>query len=230
MAELPAAEEERREELMDSEGPLAIHFEQYIAALLITRGGSRGENVIATIEQMLRLPLNDGESAFWGPGEVAAHFDTYVQALISTGRERDAIAAIKLCLKHQRSFSNDEIVRFGLEAYQARRLEVAELWFEYAADLYFDWWYRQRHVSQLAEILQQRGEQARAKSALIDCLKMLSWDIRDAESEQERAELLECYRYQRAAYLRLFPNGADELNQKKLPETPPMKEIDKAAD
>lgn len=230
MAELPAAEEERREELMDSEGPLAIHFEQYIAALLITRGGSRGENVIATIEQMLRLPLNDGESAFWGPGEVAAHFDTYVQALISTGRERDAIAAIKLCLKHQRSFSNDEIVRFGLEAYQARRLEVAELWFEYAADLYFDWWYRQRHVSQLAEILQQRGEQARAKSALIDCLKMLSWDIRDTESEQERAELLECYRYQRAAYLRLFPNGADELNQKKLPETPPMKEIDKAAD
>ena len=230
MAEIPDAEEERREELMDSEGPLAKHFEQYIAALLITRGGSRGENVIATIEQMLRLQWKDGESAFWGPGEVAAHFDTYVQALFSSGRESDAIAAIKLCLKHHPSyFSDDEIVRFGSEAYQARRLEVAELWFEYAADRYFDWWYRQRHVSQLAEILLQRGEQARAKSALIDCLKMLSSDIRDAESEQERAELLECYRYQRAAYLRLFPDGAEELNQKKLPETPPMKEIDKVA-
>ena len=72
----------------------------------------------------------------------------------------------------------------------------------------------------LAEILHRRGATEKAKELLIDCLSKLASEIREAKNEMQQSRARQMYRVYREAYLKLFPDGASELEAKGLPENP----------
>ena len=162
-------------------------------------------------------PATSSESLFRTNGLQGDHFEAFASALVAAGSGGSVPALIERFTQHWQDVPGYS--RFGNAAYRAGRLDLAEHWFAKIATG-GEYRHQEAEMSLLAEIWQRRGEIDKARETLVDCLHKLAAEARSAKYEGTLLRATEQYKAQRGTYLRLFPDGAAELEAKGLPENP----------
>lgn len=212
---------EEQAELFSSFSPLVQHFDNYLDALVAARGGKKEQYLLAKYAEVLDWTEDaDGparESLFRTNGLLGEHFDAYAAALVASGDGGSIPALIERFAPHWPDVYGSS--RFGKAAYRAGRLDLAEFWLtKVATD--DEYRHQEPEMSLLAEIWHRGGEIDKARELLVDCLVKLTAEARAAKYEGALLRATEQYQVHRATYLRLFPEGAAELEAKGLPDKP----------
>ncbi len=212
---------EEQAEYFGNFSPLVQKFDAYLEALVAARGGKKEQYLLEKYAEFLNW-IEDAdvaarESLLRTNGLPGEHFEEYASALIASGDAEKVPALIERFAPHWQNFSG--FSRFGNAAYRAGRLDLAERWLTKIATEY-EYRHQEPEMSLLAEIWQRRGEIDKAKELLVDCLVKLTAEARAAKYEGALLRATEQYQVHRRTYLRLFPEGAAELEAKGLPENP----------
>jgi hypothetical protein len=194
------------------------HFEAYVDAVCRLRGGTRAEHVALAYEKLLDilLPREDilGEELHFSTGVFRRNFDDYVKALVELKRPEKLREILPLFIP--RWDHNLGYMTLGNAAFKAGDFDTAEKLFEKLRES--DEWQDYDEMALLAEILAQRGKQTEGKQLLLDCLEWVLKESRTATgSDQKRFE--ELFQNHRAAFLKLFPQCAEELTRRGITDT-----------
>jgi hypothetical protein len=208
-----------KEESLRDYRQLREHFDAYVDAVCKLRGGTRAEQVAIAYEKLLEilLPREDilGEELHYSTGVLRRKFEAYIDALLELQRP-ERLREICLLLI-PRWDHNLGYMDLGNAAYKAGDLETAEKLFVKLRER-SDEWQDYNEMALLAEIWAQIGKQSEAKQLLLDSLPWLVKRSRAATgSDQKRFE--EIFQTHRAAFLKLFPQCAEELERRGIPQT-----------
>ncbi|MBL8811255.1 MAG: hypothetical protein JNM43_13855 [Planctomycetaceae bacterium] len=211
----------QQEDRFSTYAVLGRNFEKYIENLMAVRSLSKADATIVAYEQFLQLAEQTAPSVaedVYGVSTVLSeHFEAYTNALIEKGRTDDVAALITRLTPH--FDHNLGHVQLGAAAFRINNLELAETHFKWMLDADAAEICHWDEVGLVAEVLQKKGEDRKAKDLLIQCMTELASRIREG-SYSDINYLLEPYQLHRAAYLRLYPQGQAELNRKGLVENP----------
>jgi len=212
MLEAAGASPKRQKELLGGWSVLSKHFDAYTKSLAAVRKKSASEALVDAGGRFLLLAehvdpsIRDGVYA--STSHIGGIFDPYVDALASSNRSAEIPALIELFAPHCEN--NLGYNRLGRAAFIAGKRDVAEKYFmKLHEDLGNS--YRFEQLSLLAEIWHDRGEKERARGLLIDCMRKLAAEIKKSDFESTRKSFSDTFHHFRNTYLRLDPNGEEEL-------------------
>ncbi|MFM7562122.1 MAG: hypothetical protein ACKO81_03700 [Planctomycetota bacterium] len=197
------------------ETPLSSRFEEYLEALVKTKGGDKEQYLLEKFSEILdwaeEVDEPAREVAFGANGLLSKHFEEYVSALVSSGNAESVPVVCERFAPHWDNFRGYSLL--GNALYEAGRADLAERWFGKIAEI-VEYRHLVLDMGLLAEILHRRGETQQAKELLLDCLSKQSSEARQSPHVRK------LYGVYRGTYLKLFPNGGAELEAKGLPENP----------
>lgn len=178
--------------------------------------------VITAYEKLLQkapeLAGKEHSEAYEILGPLGEHLETYLSALRDTGRASDVRKTIEL-LKPLA----DQLSNFGLAAWKAGEIEVAESEFLRYRNTITDY-QRGDEMGYLAEIWFANGKKDDARDLLVDCLKRLLEESKTATDSD--IDLFEKWFQQRKATLaRLFPDADDILARAGVPQATISKSV-----
>jgi len=142
-------------------------------------------------------------------------FDAFVGSMIEIERESDVSLIIRTLEPHWDHVSGYGTL--GTAAYTSGDLETAERLFLKLRESYKDW-RRSEEMSLLAKMWHSQGRVDDARELLIDCLKGLVNDAKEATGS-DRKLFDEWYQNHRKTYLELFPDNIGKLKQLGLPDS-----------
>lgn len=228
LAELPTAKPERQQELLESYGMIAGHFDAYIDALVTLKSVDKEESLAKVYEQLLvivdklegeaKLECSDAFSA------IGSQFENYTNVLVKQNRQADVLALIK---RFEPLWDyNYGYSQLGLAAHKAGDQELAEKLLtkltedEESAGYFFE------DMLVLAEIWNSKGEAKRGQDIVVKSLKQLKVRIAEArEYLPSRASFTEDYKKTYVQFLKLYPDGEPRLKAEGLsPDLNPSKE------
>jgi hypothetical protein len=205
---------ESREAALRDYRLLRGHFEAYVDAMCKLHGGTRAQHVALAYEKLLQilLPREDilGEELHFSTGVLIRRFDDYANALLELNRPKKLREAFPLFIP--RWDHNLGYLTLGNCAFKAGDFDTAEQLFVKLRDSN-DEWQDYNEMALLAEIWTQRGKQAEAKQLLLEALQWILKESRTA-SGSDRKRLEEVFQNHRAAFLKLFPQCAEELTRR----------------
>lgn len=221
IAEARDAEPKRQKELLGSWSVLSSHFDSYCEAVATVNGASKPETVIQVYEGFLKLAKNAhpsiGDEVYGTLSVVGDHFDDCVGALVSCGQLAKVSELITLFAPQWDN--NLGYGRIGAAAFKVGQRDTAERYFLRLRDGHANYW-RSEEMSALAEIWWDRGELERAGDLLIDCMRKLVVEVQESKYNSDRQTFAEEFKHHRSTYLRLFPQGEQQLLQLGLPVSP----------
>jgi hypothetical protein len=152
-------------------------------------------------------------SAFSPLGE---KFESYVNALIEVTRHADVAALVETLRPHWDH--NLGYGKLGSAAFRSGHDELAEPFLVKLRDSYEDW-FRSNEINDLAEIWQRQGRSEDAHALLIEALKRLLGQSREA-TDSDCDQFEEWFQNRRSAYLRILSDrGEAELQRQGIPAT-----------
>ena len=209
----------KRALLADWKSPLGKHMQEYSEA---TEALGREPKSLAFLrafksvfDAIQRLPDDVVDDAYGISGPLAKNFEEYVNAMVSTGERLELVATIQKLeprWNHNRGFGE-----LGTASYKAGDLQTAERFFVTLHNSYPDW-RRSEEMSLLAKIWHQHGKQEKARELLVECLKGVALEAKEATGS-DRKLFERWYQNHRRTYLELFGDRTDTLAQLGLPES-----------
>lgn len=228
LAELPTAKPERQQELLESYGVIANHFDAYIDALVALKGVDKEETLINLYEKLLvivdKLEGETKEESSDAFSAIGSQFENYTSILVKQNRQADVLALIK---RFEPLWGyNYGYSQLGLAAHKAGDQELAERLLmkltedEESAGYFFE------DMLVLAEIWNSKGETKRGQDIVVNSLRQLKIRIAEArEYPPSRASFTENYKKVYAQFLKLYPDGEPLLQAEGLtPDLNPSKE------
>lgn len=228
LAELPTAKPERQQELLESYGVIADHFDAYIDSLVALKGVDKEETLINLYEKLLvivdKLQGETKEESSDAFSAIGSQFENYTSILVKQNRQTDVLALIK---RFEPLWGyNYGYSQLGLAAHKAGDQELAERLLmkltedEESAGYFFE------DMLVLAEIWNGKGETKRGQDIVVKSLKQLKIRIAEArEYPPSRASFTEDYKKVYAQFLKLYPDGEPLLQAEGLtPDLNPSKE------
>lgn len=219
LQEAVASDVNRRKELLaDSHSPLGRYLLAYADAKQKTNGKQRRDTVIETYELMLELVKvspdlqADAYDSFSPLGDT---FEEYCEAVIESGDKKKVTSLIQIYepyLDHNLGYG-----RLGTAAYRIGDYATAERFFLKLRELY-DNYERSDQMGYLAEIWLKKGKSKEAQQLLLECLRRLADDAK-AATGSDRNLYEEWFQSQRKTYLRLFPEGSQDLAKTGIPDS-----------
>jgi hypothetical protein len=209
-----------RNKLLVECGLISKHLPNYAEALSASRGGTKVAHFAATYERLLAAALRTEPAlrakVFDSFGPLGSNFDGYIDSLVDLQRSSEIATVIgyfEPYWKHNLGYG-----KLGKAAFRAREFELAERFFLSLRDSYKNW-YRSEEMDHLAEIWHQRGAAADAQALLVECLRQILGESRDAHGTDKN--LVEgWFQEHRSTFLRLFPEmGEAELTRLGIPPT-----------
>lgn len=216
LADAEQGSAERRKELLGSGGLLANHVEAYVDAKNALHGGGRTRHFMDVYERQLRIGRQYPEESAKLLDSFAAlgkGFDEYVVALVESGRQAEVIPLMDLFAPHFQH--NLGYGRLATAAFKAGRDDLSEKFCLLLKGGLEDW-QRSEEMSYLAEIWQRQGNNAEARSLLLECLSKILEEGRKAEGS-DRKHFEEWFQNHRKTFMRLFPG--ESLEQHGIPGT-----------
>jgi hypothetical protein len=203
-------------------GHLAGFFPDYVEALARVSGKPKDSLVVEVFERLLQLAEHRSDDfkkeAYDELHGFGKNFETYVRALIATGRASAVPTVINLFAPYWDH--NLGYGQLGNAAYLVEAFDTAEHYFAKLRGAYENW-YRAEEMSLLAEIWQRRGRTRDAHDLLIECLQKLAVESATATGS-DRKLFEQWFQAHRATYLRLFPEkGQAALAGYGIPEGVP---------
>jgi hypothetical protein len=221
MIEAATSTLKRQKELLGSWSPLLRHFDAYVDALVEVNGAGKPETVIEVYERFLGLAAKADDAirddVYDSHCVLGEAFDTYVEAIVSCRRSAEVVDLIEFFAPHWDH--NLGYGRLGRAAFKADRRDVAERFFLKLQDG-LDAYYRFEEMSRLAEIWHDRGDVERARELLVDCMRKLVDEIQESEYNSDRRMFADEFQVHRSTYLRLSPDGENELAKLGVPSDP----------
>jgi hypothetical protein len=206
--------------LLGTSSVLGSAFVDYVAALSAVRSESEAACTCTAYEALLSIAKNaeaelqsDLFDSFSPLGDV---FPQYVDALVEMNRQAevpDLIALFEPHLDHNLGYG-----MLGGAAFRSGHDALAERFLVKLRHSMEDWC-RSEEMNDLAEIWCRQGRTDEAHTLLIDALKGLLEQSREATGS-DRNLFEEWFQDRRSAYLKLFPNkGENELATQDIPPT-----------
>ena len=144
-------------------------------------------------------------------------FDAFVESMISLGDASQVPPIIRILEPHWDH--NLGYGTLGRAAYSSGDLETAERFFIKLRNSYHDW-HRAEEMSSLAKIWHQQGRSKEASQLLIDCMRGLVKEVKDAKYSSDRKQFEESYQRHRETFLELFSGHDKMLTSSGLPRSP----------
>lgn len=221
LSEAAESAPKRQEELLGSRSLLARHFDKYVDALVEVDGSSKPDTVIRVYGRFLELAAQTDESirdeAYDSFSVLGENFDKYVDALVSRDRSADVVELVETLAPHWDH--NLGYGKLGSAAFKAGSREIAEPFLLKLRDG-LESYYRSEEMSMLAEIWHERGDVEEARELLFDCLLKIVIEIEESKYNSDRKMFADEFRHHRSTYLRLFPQGENELAELGIPTEP----------
>jgi hypothetical protein len=221
MAEAAEGAPERQQELLDGWGLLTRHFDAYVDALAAVNGAAQLDIVIDVYDRFLRITEQANpstrEKVYCATGLLGERFQIYVDALMSRGRSAEALELFELFAPHWDN--NLGYGRLGSAAFKVGQWDMAEPYLKRLREGLKEY-YRSEEMSMLAEIWHDRGEAERAHELLVDCMQKVVTAIQESRYNGDRKTFAKEFQHQRSTYLRLFPDGENELARLGIPAEP----------
>jgi uncharacterized protein HemY len=198
-------------------GSLLSRFPMYVDACHQVRGGSRAAHVAAAYDRLLAIAnaADPSLDAVKDSRLLGDNLEAFVDALIELGRASEVPALIARLEPHWQH--NLGYGQLGAAAFKSGDWTTAERFFNQLRAGLADW-ERCEEMSRLAEIWCKTGRAQEARTLLKECLqRLLTKSVTLSRDTKKIYELR--YQDHRAAYLRLFPDGAEELGECGIPET-----------
>jgi hypothetical protein len=195
------------------------HFDSYIDALPVIRGGNREQHLAAAYEQVFKLAAKAESSlekkSYDSFSAIGRNFESYTNALAASGRQHDIKALVTFFAprwEHNLGYG-----RLGQAAFKADDFQLAEIFFLKLKEGLEDW-PRCEEMGLLADIWCQRGKRDEARSLLIECMKgVLAESLEATGSDRQRHE--DWFQNHRRMFLRLFPGDLTQLDVQGVPGT-----------
>jgi hypothetical protein len=211
---------QQKELLTDSDSPLGKHLHRYAKAQAQICVTTEEDVVIRVYDQMLDV-LADGsvelrEAGYDSFTPIDEAFDTYVDALIKTGRKEKVLSLVTLMgplWDHNMGYG-----KLGRAAYEAGDYKTAE---QYLVKLRTGMknWERADGVSLLAQIWYKQGKVMESERLLLESMQRILEDAGDARGSDRKLHE-EWYQDKKGSFKELFPEVAvDRLKEKNLPES-----------
>lgn len=208
------ADPKRAKKLLGDRSPLGSSFAYYASALSLVRARPLNQCVCDVYESLLAAVDQAAPSA---PGEyfdsdspLGEAFEAYVNALVALDRRAEVAALLERFRPHwdQPSTWN----RLSSAAYMSGHDALAETYISKIRDSRETWWDRDE-VDFLANIRSRQGRGEEARALLLNALKGLQEERRDAKGKI-RENFEKPFQARRSTYLALFPDhGEDELRR-----------------
>lgn len=211
---------DQAKKLLGRTGVLGSAFPDYVSALATLQSKSKAACTSAAYEAILAAASNaDGAiraelfDSFTPLGE---NFERYVDALIELGRQAEIPGLIETFRPHWEH--NLGYGYLGAAAFKSGYDQIAERFLVTLRHSLKDWC-RCEEMGFLAEIWKNQGRADEAHQLLIDALKGLLEQSREAKGS-DCALFEEWFQTRRSTYLRLFPDrGEAELRRLEIPSS-----------
>lgn len=205
--------EQRRTELLSSHSDLGNYFEQYMNAVLASRGGDR-QSLLVDLYQAVLNAVDDAvfldrEEALGVCGVLSSQFSDYANALVSMGRHdevRKVIAQFLPYWQHNLGYG-----LLGNAGFNIGEWTMAEELFAKLREG-MDEWQCCEEMSKLARIWHRNGKVAEAKRLLMDAIRGVALLKAKAKHASDRKMYLTAEQTHRQTFLELFPGDACELD------------------
>jgi len=221
MTEAAEGAPNQQQKLLGSWGLLSNHFNAYVEALMAVNGATKPETVIEVYGRFLqlagRVEASIRDKVYGTLGVLGGHFDDYIDALVSCGRSAEIARLIDLFAPYWDN--NLGYGRLGSAAFKAGQKDIAERYFSKVREG-LKTYYRSEEMSLLAEIWNDRGEAEHARDLLVDCMRRLITEIQESKYNSDRKMFVKELQHHRSTYLRLFPDGENELAKLGIPAEP----------
>lgn len=217
LAEVPTAKPERQQELLESYGPLSQHFDDYVNALITTKGVKKEDVVVSLYESLLAMvdklegePKLESSDAF---SAIGSQFEAYAKILIDRNRQADVLSLIQ---RFEPLWDyNYGYATLGTMAYKAGDVAKAEQLLTKILEDEENSGYFIEEITTLAEIWKNKGDVNRGQKILIDGLEAIKKDIsRTADYPSSQEEYVENYKQTYAAFLKLYPDDESKLKDR----------------
>lgn len=204
-------------------GPIELHFDAYVDAVVTTKNLNKDDVTLAIYERLLAVANKatnpaDQDDIYEPYSVIGIHFNNYVEILLKRNRQADAIQLIQRLEPVWKSHSSYTLL--GATAFKAGDHLLAEKILSNILennDLSFE----SEAAVILAEIWNARGDASRGQKLIIETLNQIKSSIAEtADDHRNRPEYFRQYRSTYDNFLRLYPDGEDLLESANLSANP----------
>jgi hypothetical protein len=215
--ELPSASSARKIELY--EGLLAQHFEKYLEYCEASRGISKNDNLLTFVPKLISFAEGEEESTrkelFDAFSVLGQSILPYVDALVANQRSSEVGEFLERMAPY-----NDHPLGYRTLARGAMRAGLDEIAERFMNQIMseLETYYQADEMADLARIWHRRGDAAKAKELLLDCMTKSKSAMIDSEFPDERDRLTAHIELLRTTFLELFSDGEVTLKERGLAE------------
>lgn len=212
MTEAAQAQPSRQKKLLGSWSILSRHYREYVKSLASLSGLSEEAAEIKVYGRFLNLAkgadLSIREEVYDVMSVLGEGFVDCVKALSANSRNAEIVALVEFFApRWNHNLGNS---RLGVAAFKAGRLDLAERFLVQVRTNNPEY-HRANEMGLLAEIWHRLGKADKARALLMRCMQALAKDYRKSKYPSDRESLAETLQNHRAAFLRLYPNAAEDL-------------------